>query len=84
MKPRDDDSLSCSEARAVIQVRLDEPLNADSETALSRHVAVCKPCAVYQGNLVAVRSALRSIPLLELPAGVRENLPTAEGERDTP
>jgi len=84
MKPSADYNLSCSEARAAIQTRLDEPLTADSETALSRHVAGCAPCADYQGDLGAMRDALRSIPPLKLPAEVREDVRSAARRRDTP
>ncbi len=82
MKPRADDQMPCPEARAAIQVRLDEPLPADRESALSRHVSECEACAAYQADLGAIRGALRSMPLFELPAKVRQDVRSATGRRD--
>jgi len=83
MKPRMDESMPCSKARAAVQVRLDEPLPVDHETALARHLSECQPCSVYQGDLEAMCDALRSMPLFALPAKVREDVRSALGRRDT-
>lgn len=84
MKPRADDQMPCSEARAAIQGRLDDPLPADRETTLSRHVSECEACSAYQADLGAMRGALRSMPLFKLPAEVREDVRSGMGRHDTP
>ena len=54
MKRQADEPMQCSEARAAIQARLDEPLPAEQETALSQHVTECKACGTYQAELGAM------------------------------
>jgi anti-sigma factor RsiW len=83
MKPRVDDSLPCSEARAAVQARLDEPLPIDRDTALNRHLGECEACASYHADLGAMRDALRSMPLFDLPAGVRKGVRSAMGRPNT-
>ena len=80
MKPRVNEDMPCSEARATIQVCMDEPLATDRETALSKHLSECNLCASYQADLGAMRDALRSMPLFELPAEIRQDLRSAGGE----
>jgi anti-sigma factor RsiW len=82
MKRQADEPMQCSEARAAIQARLDEPLPAEQETALSRHVTECKACGTYQAELGAMCDALRSMPVFELPAKIREDVRSATGKHD--
>jgi hypothetical protein len=79
-----DHSLSCPEARAAAQVRLDEPLPAGREAALDRHCSACKPCASYRADLDAMRDALRTMPPLKLPVDTLEKLRSATRGDDTP
>lgn len=83
MTPHGDHHLPCSQARAAIQARLDEPLPTDRETALATHLLECKGCSVYRDDLETMRDTLRSMPPLELPAAVREEVQSAVGKCDT-
>ena len=83
MKPDAEDHLQCPEARAAIQARLDEPLSADRQSALFSHLRECEACSAYQAELGALRDALRSMPLFELPAEVRDGALSASARRDS-
>ena len=84
MKPSNAENLQCREARAAIQVLLDEPLPSEQETALCKHVSKCDACATYQADLGAMRQTLRFMPLFELPTEVRDDVQSAVAGRDAP
>ncbi len=54
----------------MISAYLDGELSSSEVIQLFEHVAGCGRCAAEMQDLQTVRSAVRSLPLLELPAGL--------------
>jgi anti-sigma factor RsiW len=54
----------------MISAFLDGELDAQEAAGLKAHLASCGRCAGDLGEFQRVRSAVRSLPLLELPAGL--------------
>ena len=53
-----------------ISAYLDGELQAGEVRALLEHLALCGRCSVEMEEVQQVRSAVRSLPMIELPAGV--------------
>jgi len=51
----------------LLSAHLDGELSRDEATAVAEHLGGCKPCRVELEALAEVRSAVRSLPMLEAP-----------------
>jgi LysM repeat protein len=47
--------------RTLLQTAADRPLNAEEKSALDAHLAVCKACSDYAGNLTKLETQLRNV-----------------------
>lgn len=61
----------------LISAYLDGELTVAEHVDLQRHLSACGSCALEIEEIQQVRSAVRSLPVLELPAGV---IPEADAE----
>ena len=61
----------------LISAHLDGELTTAEQVDLRRHLSVCGRCALEIEEIQQVRTAVRSLPVLELPAGV---IPQADAE----
>ena len=64
-------------AGELISAYLDGELTRSEVDQLFSHLASCGRCAAEMQEMQVVRSAVRSLPLLELPVGL---IPEADGE----
>lgn len=60
----------------LISAYLDGELTFEEQVRLQDHLASCGRCAADLETMQTVRTAIRSLPVLDLPAGV---MPTSDG-----
>lgn len=64
-------------ASELISAYLDGELTAEERKRLHGHLSDCSRCVVEMEEMQAVRTAVRSLPILEVPEGI---VPEAESE----
>ena len=67
-------NMTCAEARALVQLRMDGPLDAARAVDVERHLGGCAACREHADELRALRESLRELPLLEFPEAALDEL----------
>lgn len=67
-------NMTCAEARALVQLRMDGPLDAARAVEVERHLGGCAACRAHAEELRALREELRALPTLEFPEEALEDV----------
>lgn len=62
------DPHDCAAIRSELQARFDGEMSDLSEQRLGDHLGACEACAAFEADLHALRSMLRDLPAVPLPA----------------
>lgn len=58
----------CTGYRQAIQSQLDDDAGVSVDQSLEAHLSACEGCRAYRAEMLALRSVLRQMPVLALPA----------------
>ena len=64
--------MHCEHARKLLDAHIDGELDAGTSTQLAQHLQSCPACALRRAERLALRDALRGLPVHCAPAGMRE------------
>lgn len=66
--------IPCAEARGLLQLRMDGPLDVRRARDLDAHLEGCDACRSREADLLAVREALRGLPEPRMPGDALEHV----------
>lgn len=72
--------MTCREVSGLLSSYLDEELDPESNSHVEAHLEICGYCRAVLEELRQVKSALRSLPVLEPPPGLHARIMQAVSE----